>query len=164
MRVPPLRRAVADDADARGIESTASSRTAAALRWLLAVCRRLAERLIAPLRAGDGPNKFRLSSVETHTTTIDGDTGWAYRPPATVRCPDCTAGILQADSRDAIDCPECRVDLPAERFGDLELLGLTCPICRTPMQHGQRHPEAFDVPEWATCPNCQYHWEFKHFY
>mgnify|MGYP000285276883 CR=1 FL=1 len=63
-----------------------------------------------------------------------------------------------------IDCPECRIELPAERFSELELLGLTCPICRTPMQHGQRHPEAFDVPEWANCPNCQYHWEFKHFY
>jgi hypothetical protein len=30
------------------------------------------------------------------------------------------------------------------------------------MEHGQRHPQAFDVPEWATCHNCRYHWEFKH--
>jgi hypothetical protein len=164
---------VVDDADAEaeadapchGTTFTAvGSRTTAALRWVAAALRRLAERLIDPLRAGDGPNKFRLSSVETHTTTIDGDTGWAYRPPATLRCPDCGSEILQADSRASIDCPECRVDLPAERFGDLDLLGLACPVCRTPMQHGQRHPEAFDVPEWANCSNCQYHWEFKHFY
>ncbi|MFB6256006.1 MAG: hypothetical protein ABEH58_04635 [Haloplanus sp.] len=155
---------MADDADAQEFADAAVSRTTAALRWSLSTCRWLAERLIAPLRTGDGPNKFRLSSVETHTTTIDGDTGWAYRPPATLRCPDCATGILQADSRDDIDCPECRIELPADRFSDLELLGLTCPICRTPMQHGQRHPDAFDLPEWANCPNCQYHWEFKHSY
>jgi hypothetical protein len=158
---------VADDADAHGLVETltaAGHRTTDALRWLAAVLRRLAERLIAPLRVDDSPNKFRLSSVETHTTTIEGDTGWAYRPPATLRCPECAEEILQADPRAAIDCPECRVALAPKRFTELELLGLTCPICRTPMQHGQRHPEAFDVPEWATCPNCQYHWEFKHFY
>jgi len=158
MLLPAVRRAVADDAHGLGATLTAAgSRAIAALRWL-------AERLIAPLRTDDSPNKFRLSSVETHTTTIDGDTGWAYRPPATLRCPECAAGILQADSRAPVDCPECRVELPPDRFTELELVGLTCPVCRTPMQHGQRHPNAFDVPEWATCPNCQYHWEFKHFY
>ena len=146
--------------DAHGLVATlvaTGSRATAALRGLL-------DRLIDPLRAGDGPNKFRLSSVETHTTTIEGDTGWAYRPPATLRCPDCGGEILQADSRAALDCPACPLSLPAERFGELELLGLTCPLCRAGMQHGQRHPEAFDVPEWATCRNCQYHWEFKHSY
>jgi len=156
---------VADDAHGFAEALTAvGSRTTAALRWLVAALRRLAERLIAPLRTGDGPNKFRLSSVETHTTTIDGDTGWAYRPPATLQCPACATTILQADSRNHIDCPACRVELPPERITDLDLLALTCPVCRTRMQHGQRHPEAFDVPEWANCPNCQYHWEFKHFY
>jgi len=149
---------VADDA--RGPVTTlaaAASRFLTSLRWVGA-------RLAAPLRAGDGPNKFRLSSVETHTTTIEGDTGWAYRPPATLRCPSCTSDILQADSRDPIDCPDCRVELPPERFTDLDLLELTCPVCRTRMRHGQRHPKTFDVPEWATCENCQYHWEYKHFY
>ncbi|WP_251342543.1 hypothetical protein [Haloplanus halophilus] len=146
--------------DPRGLAAalgSAGSRLIASLRWLLA-------RLLAPLRTGDGPNKFRLSSVETHTTTIDGDTGWPYRPPATLRCPECGSGILQPDSREDIDCPTCSVTLPPERFTDLELLALTCPICRTRMQHGRRHPETFEVPEWATCHNCQYHWEFKHFY
>lgn len=146
--------------DAHTLASTllsAGRRAVAALRWAVV-------RLIAPLRTGDGPNEFRLSSVETHTTTIDGDTGWAYRPPATLRCPDCGADIVQADAREPIDCPDCRVRRPPERFTALELRSLTCPVCRTRMQHGQRHPETFDVPEWATCPNCQYHWEFKHFY
>lgn len=134
----------------------AGTRLLAALRWL-------GERLVAPLRTGDGPNEFRLSSVETHTTTIDGDTGWAYRPPATLRCPDCGDEILQADARADIDCPACSVALSPEQFTDLTLLGLACPVCRTPMQYGRRHPQ-FGVPEWATCRNCQYHWEFKHFY
>jgi hypothetical protein len=146
--------------DARGFVATlgaAGSRLFASIRWIGA-------RLIAPLRTGDGPNKFRLSSVETHTTTIDGDTGWKHRPPATLRCPACETEILQPDPRDPINCPRCRVDLPSERFTDLDLLALTCPVCRTRMRHGQRHPETFDVPEWATCENCQYHWEYKHFY
>ncbi|WP_338737820.1 hypothetical protein [Haloplanus salilacus] len=125
---------------------------------------RIGERLVAPLRTADDPNAFRLSSVETHTTTIDGDTGWGHRPPATVRCPECAAEILQADARDPIDCPACAAEFQSDRFTDLELLTLTCPVCRTPMQHGRRHPHTFDVPEWATCGNCQYHWELKHFY
>jgi len=145
--------------DSHGLARTlgvTGGRLLASLRWL-------GERLLAPLRTNDGPNEFRLSSVETHTTTIDGDTGWAYRPPATLRCPECGDEVLQADARDAIDCPSCRVDLPPERFTDLEVLALTCPVCRSGMQYGRRHPQ-FGVPEWATCPNCQYHWEFKHAY
>jgi hypothetical protein len=32
------------------------------------------------------------------------------------------------------------------------------------MQYGQRHPQRFDFPEWATCDDCRYHWEFRHSY
>jgi len=32
------------------------------------------------------------------------------------------------------------------------------------MVHGQRHPKRFDIPEWATCHACRYHWEFEHSY
>lgn len=128
------------------------------------IVRWLGERLVAPLRAADEPNAFRLSSAETHTTTVDGDTGWTHRPPATVRCPECDAAILQADARDRIDCPECAAAFPFDRFDDFELLGLTCPVCRSSMEHGRRHPGTFDIPEWATCHACQYHWELKHFY
>lgn len=124
----------------------------------------LANRLIAPLRTGDGPNQFRLSSAETATTTYDGDVGWSKRPPAMVRCPRCDTAILQHNSRDSIDCPRCVAEFSDEEFTDLELLYMTCPVCRSPMQHGQRHPERFDVPEWATCDDCRYHWEFRHSY
>jgi hypothetical protein len=41
---------------------------------------------------------------------------------------------------------------------------MTCPVCKSHMQYGQRHPEQFDFPEWATCNNCRYHWEFEHSY
>lgn len=120
--------------------------------------------LLAPLKRGDGPNKFRLSSVDTATTTYEGDEGWATRPPATLSCPRCEAEILQHNSRDRIDCPRCVASFSHTEFGDLELLYLTCPVCQTRMQHGQRHPRVFDFPEWATCDACRYHWEFKHFY
>jgi Zn finger protein HypA/HybF involved in hydrogenase expression len=142
----------------------ATDRAAPLLKGTLSVLKRVAVRVIAPLTTTDGPNEFRLSSAETHTTTIEGDTGWTKRPPARLRCPDCTAGIIQANARSPIDCPECAASFPPERFPELELLSMTCPTCRSRMEHGQRHPEAFDVPEWATCHDCRYHWEFKHFY
>jgi hypothetical protein len=141
-----------------------ASRLGATSRWAFEWLRWGVERFLAPLRVDGEPNKFRLSSVETHTTTVDGDTGWAYRPPATLRCPECATEVVQGGPREPIDCPTCPVDLPPDRFADLELLTLRCPLCRTRMQHGRRHPEAFEIPEWANCPNCQYHWEFKHFY
>ncbi|MFB6224102.1 MAG: hypothetical protein ABEH86_10590 [Haloarcula sp.] len=127
------------------------------LRWV-------GERLVAPLRTGDGPNKFRLSSVDTATTTYDGDIGWASRPPATVECPRCEAEIFQHHARDSIDCPRCVGEFSHDEFSDLELLSLTCPVCKNRMEHGQRHPQQFDIPEWATCRQCRYHWEFEHSY
>ncbi len=134
------------------------------LRTLLSKLRWVAERVAAPLRTGDGPNKFRLSSVDTATTTYDGDIGWASRPPATVRCPQCDAEIFQHNARDDLDCPRCVGEFDPEAFSDLELLHLTCPVCRGRMEHGQRHPGSFDIPEWATCTSCRYHWEFEHSY
>ncbi|WP_276273230.1 hypothetical protein [Haloarcula litorea] len=119
---------------------------------------------MAPLRRGDGPNKFRLSSVDTATTTYEGDTGWAKRPPATVACGQCGSEIFQHSARDDLDCPRCVAEYGPEEFGDLELLHLTCPVCRSRMAQGQRHPEQFDIPEWATCERCRYHWEFEHSY
>jgi hypothetical protein len=26
-----------------------------------------------------------------------------------------------------------------------------------------RRPKQYDVPEWATCDACRYHWELEHF-
>jgi hypothetical protein len=122
------------------------------------------EHVLRPLRTGDGPNQFRLSAMETATTTHDGDTGWLHRPPAVVECPRCESEILQHQARDRIDCPRCVADLSPEAFPDLELRHMICPACRSRMQHGQRHPNRFTIPEWATCTACRYHWEFKHFY
>ena len=126
--------------------------------------RRLADLLVDPLRVDGTPNKFRLSSPETATTTYDGDVGWAKRPPAVLRCPQCGSDVLQHRSGDDIDCPRCVAEFGYEEFAELELVRLVCPVCRSRMQHGQRHPEAFDIPEWATCDGCRYHWEFKHSY
>lgn len=124
----------------------------------------VADAVIAPLRAGEGPNKFNLSAADTATTTYEGDVGWARRPPAVLECPRCEGEILQHNARDSIDCPRCVAEFDYEDFGDLELLYMGCPRCRSRMLHGQRHPEQFDFPEWATCDDCRYHWEFKHSY
>lgn len=134
------------------------------LAVVLETCKWVGKRIVAPLRTGDGPNKFRLSSVDTATTTYDGDVGWAKRPPATVACRRCGGEILQHHARDDIDCPHCVATFASEEFPDLELVSMTCPVCNSEMQHGQRHPESFDVPEWATCDGCRYHWEIKHSY
>ncbi|MFB6117227.1 hypothetical protein [Halosegnis sp.] len=135
-----------------------------ALQTLFRGVKGAGKRIIAPLQRGDGPNKFRLSAVDTATTTHDGDNGWAKRPPATLECPRCEADILQHNARDNIDCPRCVAEFSHEEFPDLELKSLTCPVCRSEMTHGQRHPESLDIVEWATCDGCRYHWEFKHSY
>lgn len=122
------------------------------------------EKLVAPLRRGEGPNKFRLSSMDTATTTYDGDTGWASRPPATLECRQCGSEILQHHARDDIDCGRCVAEYGYDEFADLDLLYLSCPVCRNRMEHGKRHPDQFDVPQWATCTECRYHWEFDHTY
>lgn len=126
--------------------------------------RRIAGAVVDPLRKDPDAERFRLSIPETHTTTIDGDVGWAHRPPARLRCPRCGADIDQRDPRDDIDCIRCIAEFPHESFPELELRYLLCPVCGDRMEHGQRHPETFDIPEWATCHRCRYHWEFRHSY
>jgi len=126
--------------------------------------KRVGERLAAPLRRSDGPNKFRLSSMETATTTIDGSVGWESRPPAVLECDRCGDDIYQHNARDSIDCPRCVAEFDFAEFADLTLRYMECPVCGSRMRHGQRHPERFDFPEWATCDGCRYHWEFKHAY
>lgn len=139
-------------------------RATAWARGLVRALARLVDLLVDPLRIDEEPNHFRLSSAETATTTYDGDVGWEKRPPAVLRCPRCDAGVLQHNARDGIDCPRCVAAFPSEEFTDLELRYMICPVCRSRMEHGQRHPERFDIPEWATCDECRYHWEFKHSY
>ena len=127
------------------------------LAWVL-------DRLVEPLRVDGAPNKFRLSSAETATTTYDGDVGWSKRPPAMLRCPQCEGAVLQHQAGDDIDCPNCVATFRYDQFTELALDHMICPVCRSRMAHGQRHPERFDIPEWATCNGCRYHWEFKHSY
>ena len=140
------------------------ARLARLARSLFGVTKRVAARIAKPLRRGDGPNKFRLSAVDTATTTHDGDEGWATRPPAILECPQCGGDIAQRYSRDDIDCPHCVAEFSYREFSELELKRLTCPVCRSEMVYGQRHPESFDLVEWATCNGCRYHWEYKHSY
>lgn len=120
--------------------------------------------MVSPLRRGEGPNKFQLSAMDTRTVTNPGDEGWSSRPPATLACPRCGTDIHQRDPHDRIDCPRCVAEFGYEEFGDLELRHLTCPACDRRMLHGRRHPGRFDIPEWATCTGCRYHWEFRHSY
>ena len=126
------------------------------LKWL-------GHRLVEPLRADEELENFTLSIPETQTTTVDGDVGWARRPPAAVNCPNCDSEIYHSRSMDTIDCPRCVGEFPAEEFPNLELRHFRCPVCRSPMQHGTRHPNTVTVPEWATCHRCRYHWELEHF-
>jgi hypothetical protein len=125
-------------------------------------CKRVYDALAEPLRKDPDAPSFRLSSPETHTTTIDGDVGWGNRPPARLHCGRCDALVDQPSSLDDIDCDSCVAEYSHEAFTELELAYLVCPVCGDRMEHGQRHPEAFDVPEWATCHSCRYHWEFGH--
>ncbi|MBB6646662.1 hypothetical protein H5V44_10260 [Halobellus sp. MBLA0160] len=128
------------------------------VRWL----RRAGLRILAPLQKNPDNAGFRLSSPETSTTTIDGDVGWGSRPPAMLRCSRCDSDVVQRHPHDDIDCPRCVAEHSHEEFTDLELQYLRCPVCGDEMEHGQRHPESIDVPEWATCHSCRYHWEFRH--
>ena len=133
-------------------------------RKLLDLTKEIGRRIIKPLQRSDGPNKFRLSAVDTATTTYDGSEGWANRPPAIFECPRCSGDITQRYAHDDIDCPHCVAEFSYRESTELELKQLTCPTCRSEMVYGQRHPESLDVVEWATCNGCRFHWEFKHSY
>jgi len=131
---------------------------------LVETLKTVGKKIVRPLQRGEGPNKFDLSAAQTATTTYDGDVGWNKRPPAVLECPNCESEVLQHNARDSIDCPRCVAEFDYDEFGDLELLYMGCPRCKSRMMHGQRHPEKFSIPEWATCDDCRYHWEFKHSY
>jgi Zn finger protein HypA/HybF involved in hydrogenase expression len=122
------------------------------------------DRLVDPLRADETIKHFTLAIPEAQTTTVDSVQGWANRPPAVVRCAGCGTEIPQRRARSDIDCTYCYRTFGDDRFGELELLSMHCPRCATEMDHGRRHPKVFDVPEWATCPECQYHWDLNHWF
>ncbi|MFD1514316.1 hypothetical protein [Halomarina rubra] len=126
--------------------------------------KRIVDLLVDPLRKNPNAAKFDLSIPEAHTTTVDGDTGWASRPPAWVTCPQCGSDIHQRDVHETIDCPRCVATYAPNEFAELELKHLQCPVCGNVMEDGIRHPNVFTMPEWATCHRCHYHWEFDHLF
>ena len=126
--------------------------------------KRLIDALIEPLRANHDLENFSLAIPDAQTTTVDSVQGWSNRPAALLRCPGCEAQIPQRKSSNPIDCPNCYREYRADEFSQLELLGLVCPRCNTEMAHGIRHPHVFDIPEWATCQDCQYHWDLDHWF
>ena len=129
---------------------------------LAETARRVGHLLVEPLRV-DPDTEFGLAIPDAQTTAMRGDVGWFDRPPAVVECQECESEIYQHRPTTDLDCPECWREFPCEEFPELKLVRLVCPVCQERMKHGRRHPQQFDVPEWASCTNCQYHWEFEHF-
>lgn len=128
------------------------------------VLKSIVDKLVDPLRADDSIEHFTLAIPEAQTTTIDGVQGWNRRPPALLECPGCGTEIRQHRSNRNIDCSYCYREFQPDQFAELELLGMICPRCDADMRHGVRHPQLFDIPEWATCPDCQYHWDLDHWF
>lgn len=131
---------------------------------LVRTAQQVVEAVLSPLRRGNGPNKFQLSAMDTATVTNHRAEGWRKRPPATLECRRCSSDIHQHNAYDRIECPRCVAEYAYDEFPDLDLRYLTCPVCDSRMIHGKRHPEQFEIPEWASCANCRFHWEFSHFY
>lgn len=134
------------------------------VRWVLNHLKRFLEWVLGPLRADESITQFTLSVPEAQTTTVDSVQGIRNRPPVIVRCQGCGEQIVQHHAYDRFDCPACYRDWPSGTLDDFELIAMVCPRCQSAMQHGRRHPQTFDVPEWATCPNYQYHWDRVHWF
>lgn len=122
------------------------------------------QKLIDPLRVDDELRNFTLSIPEAQTTTVDSVQGWRKRPPAVLECPGCEAPMHQQRSTSEIVCSNCWRSFSDDKFSEHKLLDMICPRCEAEMDHGIRHPMVFDKPEWATCPDCQYHWDLDHWF
>ena len=120
--------------------------------------------VIERFQVGDELENFSLAIPDAQTTTVDSVQGWDARPPVIVICPGCDSQIPQRRSDAELDCPGCHRSYSARQIGELELEMMVCPRCGEQMDHGVRHPMLFDVPEWATCPSCQYHWDLDHWF
>jgi len=126
--------------------------------------KRYAMYVVDPPWEKEGPENFTLAVPEAHSTFNVGDVGWPKRPPAALGCPSCNETFVQEFANDFIDCPTCGFQRPPDRFDGVPLKGLICPECQHDLAYGIRHPDMMDVPEWASCTECQYHWEFQHEY
>ncbi len=114
------------------------------------------------LGGGSDPHPLTLAVPDARSTFHTGDEGLARRPPATIACPQCGGEFVDRYATDVIRCPTCRFECQPEQFGELDLIAMTCPECGKDLEHGIRHPNLFDSPQWASCPDCQYHWERSH--
>lgn len=112
----------------------------------------------------DGPDNFTLAVPEAHSTFKQGAVGWANRPPVTVECPECARTFDHTYANDFVDCPHCHFEHSPEDFEGIDIVQFTCPNCGIEMDHGVRHPHLVDTPEWASCSQCQFHWEYLHDY
>ena len=131
---------------------------------MLDILKRCVMFVLDPPWEQEGPENFTLAIPESHSTFKVGDVGWANRPPAVVECPHCSRPFTHQFANDVIDCPHCFFQCRPDRFKELGLVGLACPHCQQKLDHGIRHPSLVDVPEWASCETCQYHWEYQHDY
>jgi Zn finger protein HypA/HybF involved in hydrogenase expression len=131
---------------------------------MLSTLKRWAMLVLNPPWEKEGPDTFTMAVPEAHSTFKRGAVGWAERPPAIVRCPSCSETFTHEYANDFVDCPVCHFECDPEDFSEVELVGMVCPHCEQDLDYGIRHPEMMDVPEWASCTECQYHWEYQHDY
>lgn len=119
--------------------------------------------VIDPPSEPEGPDPLTMAVPDAQSTFKRGAVGWGNRPPATLQCPFCSVQFVHEHALDTIRCPTCHFEESPEGFDDVKLLAMHCPHCSSELDHGIRHPNVFDSPQWAACPNCQYHWEYLHF-
>ena len=124
--------------------------------------RALLKYLLDPPWQPDGPHPLTLAVPDARSTFNRGSSGWASRPNADIRCPLCRTEFTHDNALEMIDCPYCRFECEPDDFGRIEIERLVCPDCGSDMNYGIRHPNLFEFPQWASCPECQFHWEFQH--
>lgn len=118
--------------------------------------------LVSPPKEMPDDHPLTLAIPDARSTFDRGAVGLAERPTARVRCDACGRKFFHRRGHDMIRCPQCPNERPPEQLSDFELMELQCPACGVAMDYGIRHPNIFDAPQWASCPNCHYHWESNH--
>lgn len=142
--------------------SDSEARVPSVAQRVIDVGRRTISFVLWPPWSKHGSKPLTLAVPDARSTFKQGDVGWHRRPPARIRCPRCQTRFTQEYANDVIRCPTCQFERDPAAFDDVQLLALECPECPADLETGIRHPNVFNVPQWAACPECQYHWEFGH--